>query len=164
MTATTQYMNGAMALTRQVRLARGSRLAMRGGMRLVGAALTISAVAIWLAPGANWEQDVMIFKLVLSLSAILAGVGLMQSGTERAAPEVEIDSVRREVRLQRKVSGAAPLVLERCSFSQLSRAEISGRQVRLYGADRRLMAEVVLRDRKAMASLLAGLEDAGKLV
>ena len=165
MTATTDFMNDCVSLKQPVRLTDGGRMIMRAAIRLMGAALTIAAVAIWIAPGATWESDVMLFKLVLSLTAILAGLGLLQSSRgPEVAPDVEIDSIRREVRLQRTARGCPPEVLERCTFADLSRAEVNGGHVRLYGADKGLLAEVSLRDRKALGSLLGGLEDAGKLV
>lgn len=164
MTATTDFMSNAAILKQPVRITDGGRMVLRAFARLTGVALTVAAVGIWIAPGASWESDVMLFKLVLSLSAILAGIGMMQSSSRPAAPEVEIDSIRREVRLQRTQRGAAPEVLKRCTFADLSRAEVNGSHVRLYDADATLLTEVTLRDRNALSSLLAGLEDAGKLV
>lgn len=163
MTATAEFMNVEAAKLEQVRMADGGRMVVRAVQRVFGAALTLAAIGIWVAPGASWESDVMLFKLVLSVTALLAGFGLMHSSSAPTAPEVEIDTIRREVRLLRPASDGSAQVLQRCAFSALSRAEQRGGHVRLWGPSGALLAEVTLTDRDALKSLIAGLRDADKL-
>lgn len=165
MTAASDFMNAdttAPALA-PVRAADGGRMLVRAAQRLTGVALVIAALGLWLAPGASWENDVMLFKLILSLTAGLAGLGLMQSSATPNTPEIEIDTIRREVRLVRLVKDGKNIVLHRCAFSELARAEQDGVHVRLWDKTNALLAEVSLTDRTAMISLMSGLRAAGKL-
>ncbi len=164
MTATSDFMNADALALEPVRVADGGRMIMRAGFRLVGVALLLASMGLWLAPGANWESDVMLLKLLLTSVAVIAGLGCMQASANPTAPEVEIDTIRREVRLLRKADDGSAAVLQHCSFADLTRAEVRGSHVRLFGADSNLLAELSLYDRKALRRLMAGLEDAGKLV
>lgn len=146
-----------------VRMTDGCRMVMRAVQRLFGAALTLAAIGIWIGPGSSWEADLMLFKLVLSLTALIAGFGLMQSSAGPAKPEVEIDTIRREVRLVRPVAGGTTQVVDRCAFVDLAGAELKGNHVRLFGKDRSLLAEVTLTSRATLNSLVSGLRDTGKL-
>ncbi len=163
MTATAEFMKVEAAKLEPVHMADGGRMVVRAVQRLLGVALTLAAIGIWVAPGASWESDVMLFKLVLSVTALLAGFGLMHTSSTPSAPEVEIDTIRREVRLLRTAGDGSAEVLQRCAFADLSRAEQRGGHVRLWGQSGALLAEVTLTDRGVLKSLLAGLRDAGKL-
>ncbi len=164
MTATSEFMSVKAAKPAPVRMADGGRMVVRVAQLLFGAALTLAAIGIWLAPGASWESDVMLLKLVLSLTALLAGFGLMHSSSTPSAPEVEIDTIRREVRLVRPAANGSAEILQRCAFNALSRAEQRGGHVRLWDQSGDLLAEVTLTDRDTLKSLVAGLRDTGKLV
>lgn len=163
MTATAEFMNATNSALAPVRIAGGGRMVVRAAQRLTGVALIIAALGLWLAPGASWENDVMLFKLILSLTAGLAGLGLMQSSAKPNTPEIEIDIIRREVRLVRLVKDGKNIVLQRCAFTDLARAERDGVHVRLWDAKNALLAEVSLTERTAMTSLMSGLRAAGKL-
>ncbi|MGC1495107.1 MAG: hypothetical protein WA790_04810 [Sulfitobacter sp.] len=165
MTATAEFMNvdAAAPALQPVRIVGGGRMLVRAAQRLMGVALIIAALGLWLAPGASWESDVMLFKLILSITAGLAGLGLMQSSATPQAPEVEIDTIRREVRLVRRAKDGHSDVLQRCAFAELGRVEREGAHVRLWDSSNTFLAEVSLSDRSAMSSLVSGLRDAGKL-
>ena len=168
MTATADFMNAntsatAMADIEPVRMVDGGRMIVRGVQRLAGVSLTIAALALWLVPGSSWESDIMLFKLILSITAVIAGLGLVSSSSTPRTPEVEIDTIRREVRLVRRQRGVAPEVLQSCGFAQLSRAEHEGNTLRLWDQAGKLLAEVSLTDRAALSSLVSGLRDVGKL-
>ncbi|MGJ8616760.1 MAG: hypothetical protein ACSHWS_07940 [Sulfitobacter sp.] len=165
MTATVDFMNAEAAAPTiaPVRIADGGRMLVRAAQRLTGAALVLAALGLWMAPGAGWENDVMLFKLILSITAGLAGLGLLQSSATPKKPEIEIDTIRREVRLVRVVGEGKNVVLQRCAFSDLARAERDGMHVRLWDSSNTLLAEVSLADRTAMTSLMAGLHAAGKI-
>lgn len=162
MTATADFTIPEGVAHEPVRMTNGARMLVRGGQRLLGAALAMAAVGLWVAPGSSWESDVMLFKLILSFTGLLAAFGLMNASARPRAPEIEIDTIRREVRLVRREKQER-VVLQSSSFGELAHAEFDGANVQLWGADGDFLAEVALSDRKALASLLAGLRDAGKL-
>ncbi len=163
MTATADFTNTPNPTAEPLRLADGGRIVMRGAQRLLGAALALSAVGMWFAPGTSAESDVMLFKLIFSLTAVLAGLGLIHASAAPKMPEIEIDTIRRMIRVVRRQPGAVPTVLQTCSFSELSAAEYDGNQVRLWDETGVMLAEVSLADRTALYSLIAGLRDEGKL-
>lgn len=150
-------------MTEPVRMADGGRMIIRGVQRLMGVSLALAAFGLWFAPGSSWDSDVMLFKLILSVSAIFACFGLITISQRPAPPEVEIDTIRREVRLVRRVRGSAPVILQQCGFAKLSHVEKVGSVVRLWDASGIFLAEVSLSDPRTLASLVAGLRDEGKL-
>lgn len=163
MTATVTDPHKDVSATEPMSMADGGRMILRGAQRLIGASLTLAALGLWFAPGSSWESDVMLFKLILSITAVLAGIGFMTASIRPRAPEVEIDTVRREVRVVRRIAGASPVILQSCKFEKLSRAERTGPIVRLWDKGGQFLAEVSLTDRQTFTNLVSGLRDAGKL-
>ncbi len=165
MTATAEFISpDANAPTvAPVRMANGARMVVRAAQRLIGAALILAALVLWLAPGASWESDVMLFKLILSITGGLAGLGLLQSSATPKTPEIQIDTIRREVRLVRVLGDDKSVVVQRCAFSELARAERDGTNVRFWDSNDVLLAEVTMTDRAEMKSLMSGLKAAGKI-
>jgi len=163
MTATADMMIDQAAALQPVRSVDGGRMMMRLGMRLIGAALVLAALGVWFAPGATWESDVLLFKLVLSVCGGLAGLGLLQASGKPEQPQIEIDTIRRELRLMRPGLIGRRAVLRRCRFDDLGKVEKKGAHLRLWDECNALLAEVTLSDHKMMRSLVAGLRDAGKL-
>lgn len=167
MTAVTDFMQDTATPTHQavvspVQALDGGRLMMRGGQSLLGAALIIAAVGLWVMPGSEFSSDVMLMKLVLSLTAVCIGIMLTQQAKTPVTPEVEIDTVRREIRLVRR-TGEQLECVKSCKFSDLDRAEVHGTHVTLWGQGNVMLAEVALTDPQARRSLMSGLVDAGKL-
>ena len=146
-----------------LRLVDGGRMVVAGAQRLIGAALALAAVGLWFAPGASSDSDLVLFKLILCLAAAFAAFGLLHASARPRAPEVEIDTIRREVRVVRHRPGAGSHVLQTCSFAELSAAEFDGSLVRLWDDHKVLLAEVSLKDERSLRSLVAGLQDEGKL-
>ena len=163
MTAAADVILPETQLGEPARMVDGARMIVRGAQRIIGAALAMAALGLWLAPGSSWDGDVMLFKLILSLTAIFAGFGLMLGSVRPPLPEVEVDTIRREVRLVRRERGTKPVVIEACSFAQLTDAEFDKGTVRLWDQNGIFLAEFSPTDRNALNSLLAGLRDAGKL-
>lgn len=143
------------------RLLDGGRWLARGAQRLGGVALVLAAAALWLQPGAMLDADVVLIKLGVSLAAGFIGLALVQGARARPSVQVAIDTVRREVRLERE--GATPRVIGRTAFADLGRAEHLGGMVRLWADDGTLIAEVALTDPATQRTLLGALRDAGKL-
>lgn len=163
MTLQAAFGQKATASVEPARMVNGARMILRGLQRLLGVSLTLAAILLWIAPGSSWESDILLFKLILTLTAVLAGIGFMSASIRPDAPEIEIDVVRREVRLVRHSRGFAPVVLKTCSFAGLSRAEQSGPIVRLWDRGGVFLAEVSLTDKNVLRTLVHGLRDEGKL-
>ncbi|WP_298971412.1 hypothetical protein [uncultured Roseobacter sp.] len=145
-----------------VRTLDGSRMIMRGVQGMVGVALILTALGLWVAPGASWDHELMLFKLLASAVGGMMGIALLQGFARPAPPKVEVDTIRHEVRLVR-TRGKDRFVLDRCSFKNLTRVENSGTYVKLWGKNDALLAEVAASDRVAHRSLVTALRVAGKL-
>lgn len=163
MTVTSEFMDADTPVMAHVRIADGGRMLVRAAQRFAGVTLGLAALGLWLAPGAGWESDVMLFKLILSLTAVIAGLALLQSSVRPRAPQIEIDTIRREVRLVRPSKSRARAVLQRCAFADLGRVERVGAHLRLWDHEDVFMAEVTMSDRASLNSLVSALCDAGKL-
>lgn len=145
-----------------VRMTDGTRLVLRFMQGIVGTALLLTAIGIWVAPGANWAPDLMMMKLLTSVACGATGLICMVAFMQPAAPKVEIDTIRHEVRLVR-TRGKDRYVLDRCAFKDLELVENSGTHVQLWGKDHVLLAEVAASDRISHRSLVTALRVAGKL-
>ena len=165
MTAVNEFMHDAIP-ARQPEVAvlnvDGGRLMVRGGQSLLGAALMLAAVGLWIMPGSNVSSDVMLMKLALSVTAAGIGISLTHQSKTSKEPEIEIDTVRREVRIvQRSHKGAE--TLKRMKFSDLDRADVDGSHFTLWGLGDEIIAEVGIKDRRMHRSLKSALLDAGKI-
>lgn len=163
MTATVDFNSPEAPTIEPLRMVDGARMIGRGFQRLFGVALAMTAVGLWLAPGSTFDADILLFKLILSLVALLGGLGLMTASAKPREPEIEIDTIRREVRLVRRMRGIAPIILDTYRFDALARAEFDGTIVKLWDRKGDFLAEVCPTDRTALNSLVGGLQDAGKL-
>ena len=140
----------------------GTRMVMRGVQGVVGVALVMTAVGLWIAPGTTWTHDLLLMKLMVSVLVGLIGVAMVQGFIRPKAPQVEIDTIRHEVRLVR-TRGKDRFVLDRCRFADLTLVENSGTHVQLWGKNKELIAEVAATDRVSHRSLVTALRVAGKL-
>lgn len=145
-----------------VRTVDGTRMLLRGGQGVVGAASILTALGLWIAPGANWDPELVLLKLLISAVGAMAGVALLQGFVRPAAPKIEVDTIRHEVRLVR-FRGKDRFVLDRCAFKDLTRVEDTGTYLKLWGGNGALLAEVAASDRVAHRSLVTALRVAGKL-
>lgn len=142
----------------------GSRLVMRIAQRMGAATMALVALLVWLAPGAGWESDVMLFKLLLSIMSGLLAVGLWQVSLPPLPPTVIVDVAASELRLIREGAPAESRVLERCAFGDLHFVEMSGPHFTFWGQGNRLLADITLSNAAVHASLLGALRSAGKLI
>lgn len=145
-----------------VRMTDGTRMILRFLQGIVGTALLLTAIGIWIAPGANWATELLLMKLLASVVCGIVGLYCMQAFIRPAAPKVEIDTIRHEIRLVR-TRGKDRYVLDRCAFKDLELVENSGTHVQLWGKDNVLLAEVAATDRVSHRSLVTALRVAGKL-
>ncbi len=139
-----------------------ARIILRTLSRGLGAAMVIGAFGLWLVPGSSWAPDLMIIKLGISLSVGFLGLAFWQSGNALQAPYIEVDTIRREVRLMRGRK-RNKVLLARCRFFELAEAEVEDDVVRLWDHKGEFLAEVEMADKRLQQSLISGLRDAGKL-
>mgnify|MGYP003627106688 FL=1 len=164
MTVTSDFMTSG-----QIRLSTGgtvsgTRSILRLMQRLVGVSLLMASSGLWLAPGANWNNEVMLMKMALSAISLLVGVWLILSGQKPAAPEIQIDTVRREVRLVRPGPLGADLLLQKCRFSDLSKVKREDRVLMFWDEKGDFIADVYIGHQSVMDVLISGLLDSGQAV
>lgn len=140
----------------------GQRMLARGARRIGGLALVLAALGLWFAPGASWEADTALFKLAVSVMLAFGGLGVLHAGRSVPAVEVEVDTLRREVRLVRG-KGRARSLVSRTRMADLGPAEVRGTMVRLWGPDGVLLVELAMTDPTGRYHLISALRDAGKL-
>ena len=138
------------------------RVAIRSAKTVGGMTLIVAARGLWIAPTTIGDGELVIMKLGLSLFLGFAGLAVMQRSYRKPAPEIEIDTIRREVRLVRGY-GRQRRVLGRMSIRDLGKAELCEDAVRLNTANGTFLAEVPLDDTQMRNSLCNALRDAGKL-
>ncbi|MGB7241602.1 MAG: hypothetical protein WBC93_05905 [Sulfitobacter sp.] len=140
----------------------GSRMMLRGAQRVIGVALVVASFGLWLSPGANFEPDLMLMKLMVSALTGIIGLALIQHATQPVEPLIELDVIRKELRLVR-VEGLKKELVQKCAFTALSRVEQNGNCMRMWDENGHLLAEVTVADRNVLDSLTSGLRNAGKL-
>ena len=141
----------------------GGRLALRLAMRIGAVTFAIVMLLIWIAPGATWDSDVLLFKAALSVASAFVSAAMWQQSMPQPRPTVEVDIANMEVRVMRRSAGAEPRVIESCRFADLDAVDLHGRHIILWNKGNRLLADFTLSNSKAHASLLAALRGAGKL-
>jgi hypothetical protein len=107
----------------------GRRLMMRLAMRIGAVAFALVVLLIWIAPGAVWDNDVLLFKLALSVMAFFGAVALWQRSLPPVRPSVEVDIANMEVRVMRRDRGAQPRVIEKWFFADLESVDLEGRHI-----------------------------------
>lgn len=132
----------------------------RGAQRLFGATLILAAAGLWMSQ--ELDPDLALFKLGVSVFIGFAGLSMFQAGRAQPTVEIEIDTVRREVRLVRG-KGRARTLVSRSAIADLGPAEVNGTMARLWTSDGQLVAEVAMSDPDLRRSLIGALRDAGKL-
>ncbi|WP_299549368.1 hypothetical protein [uncultured Tateyamaria sp.] len=142
---------------------RGFFLGARGiASRATGGLLVLASFGLWLEPGSQTAMDLVLMKLGVSLFLGFAGLTLMQDKPRMHEPEVQIDTVRREVRITRP-DGGRRSIIRRIAIRDLGRAEVVGDVIRLTAANGEFLAAVSLPDPEMWSSLHDALQDAGKL-
>ncbi len=141
----------------------GGRFIVRLALRILAAALVLSGLCLWILPGSSWDNEVLLFKLVLSVTVLLSGAGLWQMGTTPVSPVVELDIEGGELRLVRDCGRTRRTLIEGCRFGDLGDVELNGWQFTFWAKDARMLAEITLSNATAHETLITALRRAGKL-
>ena len=136
---------------------------MRLAMRIGAVTFAIVVLLVWFAPGATWDNEIILFKLALSVISGLTAVAMWKRSLPTVRPTVEVDIAKMEVRVMRREGDALPRVIESCRFADLETVDLQGRHIVLWAKGKRLLADITLSNATAHASLLAALRDQGKL-
>ncbi|AXI47058.1 hypothetical protein C1J03_14145 [Sulfitobacter sp. SK012] len=135
----------------------------RGLQRGVALGLVVLALTFWLAPGASWESDIMLFKLALSATAALAGGIIFYASRNPAIPTAEVDVDASEVRMMHVPRFGQPALIERIRFCDLGRAIQRDGQIRLRSSEGETLAELCAQHANVRSSLIPALRNVGKL-
>ena len=74
--------------------------------KMIGFACVLAAMGLWLLPGALTGPDLVVMKLALTVGLMMAGAVLIWSAGAGFNDEVQVDLVRKELRVgQRNISG-----------------------------------------------------------
>lgn len=120
----------------------------------------MAALALLVLPFGADTATAVLCKMMVALTLGFVGAALWQAGAPVATPELEIDMVRREVRLVRW-SGSSRQQTATAAFSSVGHAEIVGNRARLWAQDETLIAEVSMPGESATRSLMRALQDEG---
>ena len=132
-------------------------------LRGIGGVMVLAALGLWFAPGASWESEVILFKLILSVASGVTGLGMIQSSMGPRDAMVEIDPTRAEIRLLCSDCSETPGEPATYSFKDLGHARLDGTRVSFWSKSDLLLAEVTMSNRRALANVVGALKDAGKL-
>lgn len=121
----------------------GGTTIFRTALRLFGASFVIAAFAMWVAPGAMWQTDLLLMKLAVSVVCALIGLALIQMAPAPEKSEIQFDPIRREVRI---VDGISDNPVLRRSYDSLGGAKVSNNVVTLWDADGSELASFPISD------------------
>lgn len=143
--------------------ASAAKFALQVTRLVVGVGLTFTAALMWLLPGASWSTDLILMKVVLSITAFAAGVIVLSLGRTQDTTEIEIDAAENAVRViaitpagQRSVQSSTP-------FQDLYHVEHEGGALRFWKDENTVLAEVSNVHSQVIANLSHALRRAGKL-
>ena len=97
---------------------------LRAVQKFAGVSLLSASCGMWLIPMEAAGITAILCKIMVTLIMAFVGAALWQAGAPVRKPEVEVDLIRREVRLVRPTR-AGGKVLSRCKFSDLGKGGVS---------------------------------------
>ncbi len=105
--------------------------------KFMGSILLLAAAGLWLLPNASQGSDIMVMKLGITVLFLMVGAVLVWSARKGFNDELQVDLVRKELRMgQRNMAGDCRLVAM-LDFSEvgsvyLMRSKAKGEPARLY--------------------------------
>ena len=146
------------AVTRKVR--DGAPVVLRGIQKFCGATLGFAGLLLLVFPfGASSTTEILL-KMMFALILGFSGAALWQAGTSQMEPEMELDMVRREIRMVH-VRGTRRNLAMRRKFSDLSGVKMDGAQVQFWDEDNTLLADISIADPATRSSLQRALRGEG---
>lgn len=152
--------NGTQVLINPMRLVDGARSFFKLLQRLLGAALVLAALGLWIIPGASWAADLALVKLSFSLAMGFSGLALWQLGTVVNRIEIELDTKTYEARVVVNAMGRTVTMMQ-CRFNELQRVDLDKDTLRLWDKNGHFLAEIDLCQPIVKERLLSALRDAG---
>ena len=102
---------------------------------IAGTLLVICSAVLWILPDPGIDADLVIMKLVASLSFLFCGLALLMRNHDEAKPEVHFDPKRRERRVaQRNNQGRMETVLKR-SYDSFGAVYLSTGEIERWNDD-----------------------------
>lgn len=143
-----------------LRARNGARALGRMAQRFGGVSLSVAALTLLLFPFGSETTSEILCKMMVALVLGFVGAALWQAGTPVPAPQIEIDVVRREVRLVRWTQDARS-ILTRRRFSDLGAVDLQGNTAQFWDANDELLASVAVRNEASLRSLRLALRNEG---
>ncbi|MBY6055837.1 hypothetical protein [Leisingera daeponensis] len=113
-------------------------------MRLLGAAMILSATGLWLVQGAGADAEMNLIRFGISVAFLLTGLVLMTAHEPEGQAEACFDPVRRELRVLKRDAQGRPRTVLRRSYDTLGGARLSAATVQLFEGDGSLLIELPL--------------------
>jgi|HotLakDrversion3_2_1075589.scaffolds.fasta_scaffold02170_2 hypothetical protein len=110
----------------------------------LGVSFVFGAVGLWVVPGSSYAADIILMKVLISMTCLYVGVVLIQVGEEVGKPEVHLDTLRREVRLVERARNGSGKLLGLHPFADLSGLELKGNRLIIHNREGELLASVEL--------------------
>lgn len=128
--------------------------------QISGTALILSAPGMWLMPGSQYEAEVVLFKLGVSLFSFLCGLALLMRNHVDNQPEAYFDPIRSELRVLQKNDRGRPQTVLRRSYDTLGCARFTDKIVEMYDLDGSLLMRLPIDNaevRNALRMQLSGM-------
>jgi hypothetical protein len=127
--------------------------------QVVGTALVLSAPGMWLMPGSQYDADVVLIKLGVSLFFFLCGLALLMRNHVDNRPDAYFDPIRRELRVLQKNDRGRPQTVLRRAYDMLGSVRFTDNKVEVYDLDGTMLMRLPIDDaevRHALRMQLSG--------
>lgn len=131
----------------------------RGGRIFLGSVLCISALGLWLVPVEAGDAAMQLIKLLVSVVMLALGMMFVFSVNRRAEmPEIQIDTLKRELRVIKRDHANTPFVEACHAFDKMAEIKLKGHHLSARDADGQIIFSVPLRDKATARALQATLD------
>ncbi len=131
----------------------------RGGRIFLGSVLCISALGLWLVPVDAGDAAMQLIKLLVSVVMLALGMMFIFSINRRAElPEIQIDTLKRELRVIKRDHANNPFVEAFHAFENMAEINLKGHHLSARDADGQVIVSVPLRDKATARALQAALD------
>ena len=127
--------------------------------QIAGTALILSAPGMWVLPGSQYEAEVVLIKLGVSVFFLLCGMALLMRNHVDNQPEAYFDPIRSELRVLQKNDRGRPQTVLRRAYDSLGCVQFSNKHVELFDLDGSLLMRLPMDNaevRNALRMQLSG--------